>query len=94
MMLHAINIHLVGQSTLRDFISNTDRMNGQSKNKPLLKLVVLSRSALASRVDLHTPKMLIIQFHTSSVWENACHTIFIQFLKMVENWYKLFSVAV
>ena len=39
------------------------------------------------RVDLHTPKMLIIQFHTSSVWENACHTIFIQFLKMVENWY-------
>ena len=42
-----------------------------------------------SRVDLHTPKMLIIQFHTSSVWENACHTIFIQFLKIVENWYKL-----
>ena len=47
-----------------------------------------------ARVDLHTPKMLIIQFHTSSVWENACHTIFIQFLKMVENWYKLISVAV
>ena len=47
-----------------------------------------------SRVDPHTPKMLIIQFHTSSVWKNACHTIFIQFLKMVENWYKLISVAV
>ena len=52
------------------------------------------RRKLISRVDLHTPKMLIIQFHTSSVWENACHTIFIQFLKMVENWYKLISVAV
>ena len=49
---------------------------------------------ILSRVDLHTPKMLIIQFHTSSVWENACHTIFIQFLKTVENWYKLISVAV
>ena len=50
--------------------------------------------SLRSRVDLHTPKMLIIQFRTSSVWENACHTIFIQFLKMVENWYKVISVAV
>ena len=46
------------------------------------------------RVDLHTTKMVIIQFHTSSVWKNACHTIFIQFLKMVENWYKLISVDV
>ena len=52
------------------------------------------RFPITTRVDLHTPKMLIIQFHTSSVWENACHTIFIQFLKMVENWYKLISVAV
>ena len=56
--------------------------------------VAIIATKLTSRVDLHTPKMLIIQFHTSSVWENACHTIFIQFLKMVENWYKLFSVAV
>ena len=47
MMLHAPNIHSAGQSTLRDLISNTDRMNGQSKNKPWFKLVVLSRSALA-----------------------------------------------
>ena len=51
-----------------------------------LKFLGLSNS----RVDLHPPKMLIVQFHTSSVWENACHTIFIQFLKMVENWYKFF----
>ena len=49
---------------------------------------------LDTRVDLHTPKMLIIQFHTSSVWKNTCHTTFIQFLKMVENWYKLISEAV
>ena len=56
---------------------------------------IIKQSCLMhSRVDLHTPKMLIIQFHTSSVWKNACHTIFIQFLKMVENWYKLISVAV
>ena len=47
-----------------------------------------------TRVDLHTPKMLIIRFHTSSVWENACHTIFIQFSKMSEKSYKLISAAV
>ena len=72
-------------------------------NTLLLNITHLARVArstitkvnfLTTRVDLHTPKMLIIQFHTSSVWENACHTIFIHFLKMVENWYKLFSVAV
>ena len=43
-----------------------------------------------TRVDLHTPKMLIIQFHTSSVWKIARHTIFIQFLKMVEKRKKTF----
>ena len=42
------------------------------------------------RVDLHTPKMLIMQFHTSSVWKNARHTTFIQFLKMVEKRKKTF----
>ena len=59
-------------------------------------IVIFSTAAVVkpSRVDLHTPKMLIIQFHTSSVWKNACHTIFIQFLKMVEKRYKLISVAV
>ena len=50
--------------------------------------------SLITRVDLHTPKMVIIQFHTSSVWKNVCHTIFIQFLKTVKNWYKLISVDV
>ena len=47
MTLHAINIHLAGQSTLRDLLSNIDRMNGQSMNKHWFRLVVLSRSALA-----------------------------------------------
>ena len=36
-------------------------------------------------VGLHKPKMLVIQLHTSGVRKNACHTIFIQFLKMVEK---------
>ena len=34
-----------------------------------------------SRVDLHRPKMLIIQFHTLSLWKIACHTNFIHFCK-------------
>ena len=37
---------------------------------------------LTSRVDLHRPKMLIIQFHTLSLWKNASHTNFIYFCKM------------
>ena len=35
-----------------------------------------------ARVDLHRPKMLIIQFHTLSLWKNASHTNFIHFCKM------------
>ena len=35
-----------------------------------------------SRVDLHRPKLLTIQFHTLSQWKNASHTIFIHFCKM------------
>ena len=38
---------------------------------------------LNPRVDLHTPKIVIIQFHTSSVWKTACHTIFIQIQKII-----------
>ena len=34
-----------------------------------------------SLVDLHRPKMLIIQFHTLSLWKNAGHTNFIHFCK-------------
>ena len=36
----------------------------------------------ASRVDLHRPKMLIMQFHTPSLWKNASHTNFIHYCKM------------
>ena len=36
-------------------------------------------------VDLHAAKMLIIQLHRSSVGENVCHTIFIQYRKKVEK---------
>ena len=46
-----------------------------------------------SRVELHTPKKLIIQFHTSSVWETACHTIFLQIRKMGEKRYKLITAV-
>ena len=35
-----------------------------------------------TRVDLHRPKMLVIQFHTLSLWKNASHTNFINFCKM------------
>ena len=35
-----------------------------------------------TRVDLHRPKMLIIQFHTLSLWKNASHTNFIHLCKM------------
>ena len=35
-----------------------------------------------ARVDLHRPKMLIIQFHTLSLWKHASHTSFIHFCKM------------
>ena len=35
-----------------------------------------------TRVDLNKPKMLIIQFHTLSLWKNASHTNFIHFCKM------------
>ena len=35
-----------------------------------------------SRVDLHRPKMLIIQFHTLTLWKNTSHTNFIHFCKM------------
>ena len=38
--------------------------------------------SLKPRVDLHRPKMLIIQFHTLSLWKNASHTNFINFCKM------------
>ena len=40
---------------------------------------------LRSRVDLHRPKMLIIQFHKLSLWKNTNHTIFIHFAKMVSS---------
>ena len=57
----------------------------------IIRLEIAKKVAM---VDLRTPKLLIIQFHTSSVWKNACHTIFMQFLKMVEKRYTLISVAV
>ena len=40
-----------------------------------------------TRVDLHTPKMLIIQFHISSFMENDCHTTIVNFRKMDEKRY-------
>ena len=44
------------------------------------------------RVDLHTPKMLIIQFHTSSVWENAYHRDFIQLSVRMALYVKKFFI--
>ena len=47
-----------------------------------LKLQFLHPATAAPRVDLHRPKMLMIQFHTLSLWKNASHTNFIHFRKM------------
>ena len=41
-----------------------------------------------------TPKMLILQFHTSNVWKNANHTIFLQFRKIIEKRFELVSAAI
>ena len=54
------------------------------------------------RVDLHKPKMLIlnfpkkliIQLPASNVWKNANHTIFIQFQKTSEKSFNLVSPAI
>ena len=59
-----------------------------------LRLVNLTKSVEA-RVDFHTSKILIIQFHPTSVWKNALHAIFVQFRKIVEKKKdKLISAAV
>ena len=44
-----------------------------------MTLVITNKPTL---IDLHRPKMLIIQFHTLSLWKNASHTNFIHFCKM------------
>ena len=49
---------------------------------------------LVGRVDLHIPKILIIQLYIPSVRKNVCHIIFINFRKMIEKRYKLVSAAV
>ena len=56
--------------------------NYMSKPRPGKSFLLSVLNSVESRVDLHTPKLVIIQFHTSSVWKNACHTIFIQFRKI------------
>ena len=63
----------------------------QNKKKQNNDFKVQRRSIL--RIDLHTTKKLIIQFHTSSAWKNACHSIFIEFREMVAKRYKLISAA-
>ena len=55
------------------------------------------------RIDIHKPKMLILNFPTpkkliiqlpaSNVWKNANHTIFIQFQKTIEKKFNLVSPA-
>ena len=45
-------------------------------------------------LQFHTPKMFIMQFHTSNVWKNATHTIFIQFQKIIEKGFELVSAAI
>ena len=52
-------------------------------SKRILLLLQKKKQRSVYRVDIHPPKMLIIQFHTAIVWKNACHTIFVQFRKMV-----------
>ena len=45
-------------------------------------------------LQFHTPKMLIIQFHASNVWKKANHTIFKQFQKFIEKRFKLASADI
>ena len=47
-----------------------------------------------TRDDLHRPKMLIIQFHTLSLWKNANHRIFINFCKMSLIDFKRYFIVV
>ena len=44
--------------------------------------IIRARCLRVTRVDLHRPKMLIIQFHTLGLWKNAVLTNFIHFCKM------------
>ena len=45
--------------------------------------------SMLNRVDLHRPKTVIIQIHTSNVWKSASHTIFVQFQKIIEKRFEL-----
>ena len=71
--------------------SSTLRLNHNYIRKPAVAVIPvtfeksLNNLYLHTRIDLPTPKTLIIQFHTSSVWKHACHTICIQFLKTIEK---------
>ena len=60
-----------------------NRITITTKRKLSLFVVIqFLRNSDVTRVYLHRPKMLIIQFHTLSLWKNASHTNFIHFCKM------------
>ena len=56
--------------------------HASNKLRSNLKITNRYLDSKESRVDLHRPKRLIIQFHTLSLWKNASHTNFILFCKL------------
>ena len=68
----------------------------------LTQKLLTQKISMSTRVDLHRPKLLIIQLHTLSLWKNASHTNFIHFcnvfgrhldksqIKSSQNYYFLF----
>ena len=76
-------------STYFEFTHDLILSNGVKKDPKMIERALGEEP----RVDLHTPKMLIIQFHTSSVWKTVCHTIFIQFQKIIGKRFLLISAA-
>ena len=60
----------------------------------LIPRFLLSSMILKTRVDIHKPKLLILQFHTPNVRKNASHAIFIQFQNIIKKIFELVSAAV
>ena len=67
-------------------LSNLETSERIQYTSPMLYLgFIYNFLTNSTRVDLHRPKMLIIQFHKLSLWKNTNHTIFIHFAKMVSS---------
>ena len=66
----------------KDKAPNLHSFAPRKEKKQYKKKFKKSPQILYARVDLHRPKMLIIQFHRLCLWKNASHTNLIHFCKM------------